>query len=56
MGFITTTKQAETILEEEKADVVLLAREFLRNPYFPLVAARELGEDITWPVQYLRAK
>ena len=56
VGFITTTRQAETILEEEKADVVLLAREFLRNPYFPLVAARELGEDITWPVQYLRAK
>lgn len=56
VGFITTSRQAETILEEEKADIVLLAREFLRNPYFPLVAARELGEDITWPLQYLRAK
>ncbi len=56
VGFITTSRQAETILEEEKADIVLLAREFLRNPYFPLVAARELGEDITWPLQYFRAK
>ena len=56
VGFITTTGQAEKILQEEKADLVLLAREFLRNPYFPLHAARELGVDITWPVQYLRAK
>ncbi len=56
VGFITTAEQAESILEEEKADVILLARELLRNPYFPQSAARELGEDIEWPVQYLRAK
>jgi 2,4-dienoyl-CoA reductase-like NADH-dependent reductase (Old Yellow Enzyme family) len=56
VGFITTTRQAESILKEGKADLVFLAREFLRNPYFPLIAAKELGEDITWPVQYLRSK
>jgi 2,4-dienoyl-CoA reductase-like NADH-dependent reductase (Old Yellow Enzyme family) len=56
VGFITTAEQAESILKEEKADLVFLARELLRNPYFPLNAARELGEDVKWPVQYLRAK
>jgi len=56
VGFITTARQAELILKTEKADLVLLARESLRNPYFPLLAARELGVDLTWPVQYLRAK
>jgi 2,4-dienoyl-CoA reductase-like NADH-dependent reductase (Old Yellow Enzyme family) len=56
VGFITTATQAESILQEEKADLVLFARELLRNPYFPLLAAYELGEDVTWPVQYLRAK
>jgi len=35
---------------------VLFARELLRNPYFPLIAAREAGVDIEWPLQYLRAK
>ena len=56
VGLITTVRQAETILQEEKADLVFLARELLRNPYFPLIAAKELGEDVTWPVQYLRSK
>jgi len=56
VGFITTAGQAESILQEEKADLVLLAKELLRNPYFALNAARELGEDVAWPVQYLRAK
>lgn len=56
VGLITTSLQAESILQEEKADLVLLGRELLRNPYFPLLAAKELGEDITWPVQYLRSK
>jgi 2,4-dienoyl-CoA reductase-like NADH-dependent reductase (Old Yellow Enzyme family) len=56
VGFITTAGQAESILQEEKADLVLLARELLRNPYFALNAARELDEDVAWPVQYLRAK
>jgi 2,4-dienoyl-CoA reductase-like NADH-dependent reductase (Old Yellow Enzyme family) len=56
VGLITTAVQAEAILQEEKADLVFIARELLRKPYFPLAAARELGEDVAWPVQYLRAK
>jgi 2,4-dienoyl-CoA reductase-like NADH-dependent reductase (Old Yellow Enzyme family) len=56
VGFITTARQAESILQEEKADLVLLGRELLRNPYFPLLAAHELDENVKWPVQYLRAK
>jgi 2,4-dienoyl-CoA reductase-like NADH-dependent reductase (Old Yellow Enzyme family) len=56
VGLITSAGQAESILQEEKADLVLLARELLRNPYFPLSAAKVLGVDINWPHQYLRAK
>jgi 2,4-dienoyl-CoA reductase-like NADH-dependent reductase (Old Yellow Enzyme family) len=56
VGLITTASLAESIIQEGKADLVLLARELLRNPYFPLNAARELGMDVPWPVQYLRAK
>lgn len=56
VGLITSAKQAEEILVSEKADLVLIARESLRNPYFPLTAARELEVDIVWPNQYLRAK
>jgi len=56
VGLITNARQAESILQEGKADLVILARELLRNPYFPLHAARELSTEITWPVQYLRAK
>lgn len=56
VGLITTPHEANSIIEENKADVVLLAREFLRDPYFPLRAAKELGVDIPWPVQYERAK
>ena len=56
VGLITTAGQAESILQEQKADLILLGRELLRNPYFPLNAAKELGADITWPEQYLRSK
>ncbi len=56
VGLITSAVQAESILQEGKADLVIMARELLRNPYFVLNAAREFGEDISWPVQYLRAK
>jgi 2,4-dienoyl-CoA reductase-like NADH-dependent reductase (Old Yellow Enzyme family) len=56
VGLITEAKQAEEIVAGGAADAVLLAREFLRDPYFPLRAARELGVDVTWPDQYLRAK
>ena len=56
VGLITEAKQANDIIREGKADVVILAREELRDPYFPLRAARELGVDIAWPRQYERAK
>ena len=55
VGLITTAGQAETILKEEKADLIFMGRELLRNPYFPLLAAKELQADVSWPVQYLRA-
>jgi 2,4-dienoyl-CoA reductase-like NADH-dependent reductase (Old Yellow Enzyme family) len=56
VGFITDPAQAEQIVATDLADAVLLARQFLRDPYWPLHAARELGVDIPWPEQYLRAK
>jgi 2,4-dienoyl-CoA reductase-like NADH-dependent reductase (Old Yellow Enzyme family) len=56
VGMITHAKQADEIVRSGKADLVLLAREELRDPYFPLHAATELGAEIAWPVQYLRAK
>jgi 2,4-dienoyl-CoA reductase-like NADH-dependent reductase (Old Yellow Enzyme family) len=56
VGMITSAEQAEQILATGQADAVLLARELLRNPYWPLVAARRLGASVEWPKQYLRAK
>jgi 2,4-dienoyl-CoA reductase-like NADH-dependent reductase (Old Yellow Enzyme family) len=56
VGLITTAEEAESIIAGNRADVVLLARQMLRDPYFPQHAARELGVDIKWPDQYLRAK
>ncbi len=56
VGLITSAQQAEEILQEENADLILMGRELLRNPYFPLQAARELGDEIQWPGQYLRAR
>ena len=56
VGFITSPAQADQIIRTEQADLVLLAREMLRDPYWPLHAARALGRDIVWPNQYLRAK
>jgi 2,4-dienoyl-CoA reductase-like NADH-dependent reductase (Old Yellow Enzyme family) len=55
VGLITSREQAERIVREGKADAVLLAREFLRHPYWPLAAAREVGHPMAWPAQYLRA-
>jgi 2,4-dienoyl-CoA reductase-like NADH-dependent reductase (Old Yellow Enzyme family) len=55
VGMITTPQQADEIVRAGQADCVLLAREMLRNPYWPLSAARELGHDVPWPAQYLRA-
>lgn len=56
VGLITEPAQAEQILAEGSADVVLLARELLRDPSWPLRAAHELGAEVTWPVQYERAR
>ena len=55
VGMITSSLQAEHILVTGQADAVMIAREFLRDPYWPLRAARELGQRISWPVQYVRA-
>lgn len=56
VGLITDAKEAEAILAEDKADIAFIAREFLRDPYFPRHAATTLGADISWPSQYQRAK
>lgn len=56
VGMITKAKEAEKILKDKKADLVIMARQFLREPYFPLHAAKELGVDLKWPSQYERAK
>ena len=56
VGLITTPQEANDIIVQSKADVVLLAREMLRDPYFALRAAYELKADINWPLQYERAK
>ncbi|MDT9024766.1 MULTISPECIES: NADPH dehydrogenase NamA [Rossellomorea] len=55
VGLITTGIQAEEILRNERADLVLLARELLRDPYWPRTAAKELGVEIEAPKQYDRA-
>jgi 2,4-dienoyl-CoA reductase-like NADH-dependent reductase (Old Yellow Enzyme family) len=52
---ITTPEHAEQILLNSEADVVLLAREFLRDPYFPLRATKEWGGKLPPPPQYARA-
>jgi 2,4-dienoyl-CoA reductase-like NADH-dependent reductase (Old Yellow Enzyme family) len=55
VGMITEPADAESIVAGGRADVVILARELLRDPYWPLFAARALGADAVWPPQYLRA-
>lgn len=55
VGMITSPAQADHIVRSGQADMVLLGRELLRNPYWPLAAARELGQPASWPKQYLRA-
>ncbi|MGD0586114.1 MAG: NADH:flavin oxidoreductase/NADH oxidase [Oryzomonas sp.] len=56
VGFVIDPAQAEQILATGQADAVFLAREMLRDPYWPLHAARELGVEVAWPDQYLRAR
>jgi 2,4-dienoyl-CoA reductase-like NADH-dependent reductase (Old Yellow Enzyme family) len=55
VGMITSAAQADHIVATGQADLVLVAREFLRDPYFALRAARDLGKTISWPVQYQRS-
>ncbi|BAY16169.1 flavin oxidoreductase/NADH oxidase [Anabaenopsis circularis NIES-21] len=55
VGLITSPEQAEQIIQTEVADLVLLGRELLRNPYWPHLAAKKLGHEKLWPVQYDRA-
>ena len=55
VGMITEADQAEKIIRGGQADIVLLAREMLRDPYWPLHAAARLGKTVSWPAQYLRA-
>jgi 2,4-dienoyl-CoA reductase-like NADH-dependent reductase (Old Yellow Enzyme family) len=56
VGLITEPRHAEAILQAGDADVVLLGRESLRDPSWPLRAAAELGDSAPWPPQYERAK
>jgi 2,4-dienoyl-CoA reductase-like NADH-dependent reductase (Old Yellow Enzyme family) len=56
VGLIFEAEQADAIIREGQADLIALARELLRDPYWPLHAARSLGHDIKWPDQYERAK
>ncbi|MHB1862658.1 MAG: oxidoreductase, partial [Gemmatimonadaceae bacterium] len=56
VGMITEPEQANAIIVEGKADAVIMARELLRDPYWPMHAAKALGAEVRWPEQYLRAK
>lgn len=56
VGLITEATQADAIIRYGQADLVLMARELLRDPYFPLRAAHQLGHQVNWPMQYERAK
>ena len=56
VGMITDPAQADQIIRMEQADLVFLARQLLREPYWPLQAARALGHEIQWPPQYDRAR
>ena len=55
VGMITEPADAEAIVADGRADLVFLARELLRDPYWPLFAARALGAEVAWPPQYQRA-
>ena len=56
VGQITDAQQAEAIVASGEVDIAMVGRQFLRDPYFALRAAHELGEDISWPSQYERGK
>jgi 2,4-dienoyl-CoA reductase-like NADH-dependent reductase (Old Yellow Enzyme family) len=56
VGLITTPEQADHVIRSGQADLVMVGREILRDPHFPLRAAKALGHDVPWPRQYARAK
>ncbi len=56
VGLITNPQEAEKIIADQRADMVLIGRQFLRDPYFALNAAKQLGAEIVWPNPYLRAR
>ena len=56
VGLITDPVQAQHIIGTGQADLVIIAREFLRDPYFGLTAAHALRQETAWPIQYERAK
>lgn len=56
VGLITSAQQAEHVLRTGQADLIVMARQLLRDPYWPLRAAAELKEQAAWPNQYLRAR
>jgi 2,4-dienoyl-CoA reductase-like NADH-dependent reductase (Old Yellow Enzyme family) len=56
VGMITAPEQADHVIRSGQADLVLLARQMLRNPHWPLLASARLGQEGPWPNQYLRAR
>ena len=56
VGLITAPEQADEIIRNGRADLVVMARELLRDPYWPIQAAKTLGHEIEWPEQYLLAQ
>lgn len=56
VGLITTASHADAVIAAGDADAVLIGREELRDPYWPLHAAAELRDNVRWPVQYERAR
>jgi 2,4-dienoyl-CoA reductase-like NADH-dependent reductase (Old Yellow Enzyme family) len=56
VGMITAPEQADQIIRTGQSDIVLLARQLLRDPYWPLHAASRLRQELIWPKQYFRAK
>jgi 2,4-dienoyl-CoA reductase-like NADH-dependent reductase (Old Yellow Enzyme family) len=56
VGLITSPPQADHVIRTGQADLVIMARELLRHPYWPVEAARQLGVDVPWPKQYERAR
>ena len=56
VGLITTASEAEEILSSAKADLIMMARQMLREPYFAMHTAKVFKENVEWPKQYERAK